>query len=86
MRIKVWLIVALMAVGLLGLGTLADSWTNNGDRRVSVENLTHKPGHKRPPGCDKTKGKGYQHNQGKKCKNHNGGGNSNNKSKGKGKK
>jgi hypothetical protein len=72
MRIKVWLIVVVMAAGLLALGTLVDSWNNNGgDRRITVDTLTHKGGHKRPPGCDKVKGK-YKNKPSKKCRNHNG--------------
>jgi hypothetical protein len=74
MRLKVWLIIAVMAVGLMGLGTLADSLSNGGgDRKISVSPLTHKPGHKRPPGCDKVKQKkGYKGKPSKKCRNHNG--------------
>ena len=92
MRIKVWLVVVAMAAGLLGAFALANQFDQgSGDRRISVENLTHKPGHKRPPGCDK--GKGYAKSGGKKCWKHNGGakpgkgnGSAKGKSKGKSKK
>lgn len=92
MRIKVWLVVVVMAVAALGAGALLNQYgQNSGNSTISVENLSHKAGHQTPPGC--SKGKGYANSGGKKCWKHNGGqkpgkgnnGNGNGKGKAKGK-